>query len=325
MKLKEKLEHLFTPTEKNNYRAKTLHISFLTSYLFIIIILAGVFSIGKNVLGIATDITIQRLYELTNQKRAENGLSTLQSNEQLNDAARRKASDMISKKYWAHFGPNGESPWQFISASGYAYEIAGENLAKDFCCSSDVVSAWMDSPTHRENILRSDYQDVGFAIVNGFLEDEETTLVVQMFGSGKSTTPTQNTLVQQVEAEEKQTPTATILKTTPLVAKRVVTSPILPTLQPSSTPVITPIVYNTGTTFTDHPKSMTLSIFSLARKTTSNLSFMAIIILALALISDLYYAYKLDIIRFNSKNIAHILFVGVMLIGFIIISKGSIL
>ena len=317
MRIKERFQHSFTPTEKNNYRARSLHVSFLTTYLFIIIFLVGVFSIGRNVLGIATDITITRLLELTNQKRIENGLPELQNNEQLADAARRKAANMFEKNYWAHFGPDGESPWGFIVASGYKYSTAGENLAKDFCCSTDVVSAWMDSQTHRENILRGGYQDIGFAIVNGTLEGEETTLVVQMFGSSsQSTTPDQNSIIKQVQAEDKQVPT-----TTPLTS--ITTIP--PTQLPTPTIKITPLPLNTGSTYTDHPKSLAVLTYSLAQKTTSNLSFMAIIILALALISDLYYAYKLDIIRISSKNIAHILFVGVMLIGFIIISKGSIL
>ena len=42
----------------------------------------------------------------------------------------------------------------------------------------------MASPTHMENVMRKDYKDIGFAVVNGVLAGEETTLVVQMFGAG---------------------------------------------------------------------------------------------------------------------------------------------
>jgi hypothetical protein len=78
--------------------------------------------------------------------------------------------------------------------AGYQYEYAGENLAKNFLFSKNVVEAWMDSPTHRENVLRPEYTDVGFAVVNDVLNGEETTLVVQMFGK-----PLKNTTASVVE------------------------------------------------------------------------------------------------------------------------------
>ena len=99
------------------------------------------------------------------------------------EAAREKALNMFKNNYWAHYGPNGETPWQFVLEAGYQYEYAGENLAKNFLFSDGVMEAWMDSETHRENILRDEYTEVGFAVVNGLLEGEETTLVVQMFGA----------------------------------------------------------------------------------------------------------------------------------------------
>lgn len=137
---------------------------------------------SPGVLGIASDISISRLLSLTNQKREENGLQSLKLNEELSKAAGEKAKDMLASDYWAHNNPQGKSPWDFIISSNYKYLYAGENLAKDFANSDGVVSAWMKSPTHRENILQDKYEDVGFAVLNGRLNGEETTLVVQMFG-----------------------------------------------------------------------------------------------------------------------------------------------
>ena len=162
MSLKKLFSHYFTPHHSNNYRARLLHLDILVG----VVACLSVFSLfthtqtikSTNVLGIATDITIQKLLELTNTKRSENGLSPLTLNSSLSDAARRKANDMLSSNYWAHNNPTtGATPWTFVKASGYSYELAGENLAKNFMFSSDVVQGWMDSKSHRDNLLKSQF------------------------------------------------------------------------------------------------------------------------------------------------------------------------
>lgn len=178
--------HFFVPNESNDFRARALHHDFLTFYL--IIVISFVFSVKhltgqfNNVLGFATDITNQKLYQLTNKERGKYGLSKLKYNETLSKAAYKKAQDMFAKNYWAHFAPDGKTPWNFMYDAGYKYEYAGENLAKNFLFSQNVVEAWMKSPSHKENVLRREYAEIGFAVVNGILNGEETTLVVQMFG-----------------------------------------------------------------------------------------------------------------------------------------------
>ncbi len=138
---------------------------------------------NPQVLGLATDIRVQDLMSEVNAKRIQNGLSVLKENPQLDRAALLKAQDMFARGYWAHFAPDGKTPWAFIDTSGYHYKYAGENLARDFAVSKQVVDAWMNSPTHRKNILDSKFEDIGLAVVNGSLSGEETTLVVQIFGT----------------------------------------------------------------------------------------------------------------------------------------------
>ncbi|PIP14733.1 hypothetical protein COW98_00660 [Candidatus Roizmanbacteria bacterium CG22_combo_CG10-13_8_21_14_all_35_9] len=183
-KVKKIFLHFFIPNEQNNYRAKSLHPDFLSLYLVIAFFLAVVFNRTgiTNVLSFATDISIEKLYQLTNQEREKNNLPDLVYNNQLSQAAYQKAQDMFQKNYWSHYAPDGKTPWDFILSSGYKYEYAGENLAKNFLFSDGVVSAWMTSPVHRENLLKKEYSDVGLAVVNGILNGEQTTLVVQMFG-----------------------------------------------------------------------------------------------------------------------------------------------
>lgn len=134
------------------------------------------------VLGFASNITAKDVFESTNAQRLKAGLPPLRWDDTLAAAAARKAQDMFAKGYWAHVAPDGVTPWSFVLKSGYDYLYAGENLAKDFQLSDDVVNAWAASPSHRENLLSSRYQDMGLAVVNGVLNGFETTLVVQFFG-----------------------------------------------------------------------------------------------------------------------------------------------
>lgn len=180
------LRHFFLPHPTNNHRPKLLHHKSLFVLLLLIVILSAfTFSLRKlnpSVLGVATDITIEDLVGFTNQKRQEQGTPPVVLNKELSDAAAAKANDMFAKDYWAHNAPDGTTPWVFIQNAGYSYIYAGENLAKDFADSKGVVNAWMTSPSHRDNMLSHRYDEVGFAVVNGSLNGQETTLVVQMFG-----------------------------------------------------------------------------------------------------------------------------------------------
>lgn len=205
------LTHLFLPHESNNHKPRALHpyayLFYVVFFLFFGVGARIVHKYAPNILGVATNISVSDLLTLTNQKRAELGLSPLNLNNQLSQAASQKASDMFKDNYWAHFSPNGASPWDFIINSGYRYSYAGENLAKDFNDSQGVVNAWMASPSHRDNLLKGEYKDIGFAVINGTLNGQETTLVVQMFGSGTSSTPSPTPVENVVAEVATKTPT----------------------------------------------------------------------------------------------------------------------
>lgn len=179
--------HLFIPHSGNNHRAKLLHKSSLLVYILMLLTIQGIISTLEkthpSILGIATNISVERLLEKTNQKRQDAGFRPLKISPELSKAAEEKAKDMFKKNYWSHHSPDGLSPWDFILKSNYHYLYAGENLAKDFQTSDGVVDAWIASPSHKANIMRPEYEDIGFAIINGTLNGEETTLVVQMFGT----------------------------------------------------------------------------------------------------------------------------------------------
>jgi len=190
----------FIPHKEHKSRARLLSHGALISYSFVLVIFAVLIrflpAFAPGVLGYASDINVSDLLRYTNERRAKVGLRPLSLNKELNDAAYKKANDMFKVGYWAHVSPLGTKPWDFVLNEGYDYIYAGENLAKNFSNSEDVVQAWYDSPTHRENLLSPNYDDMGFAIVNGVLDGYETTIVVQMFGRLRA--PTQLAAVNEI-------------------------------------------------------------------------------------------------------------------------------
>lgn len=183
----QKIFHYFLPNPANNHRAKLLHHKSLIIVILVLFFGSFLTSFFRNniasVLGDSVDISIAKLLLLTNQERQENGLPPLVLNQKLLDAANKKGDDMLLKNYWAHNSPDGKTPWVFIREAGYNYIYAGENLAKGFSSSDEIVNAWMQSAKHRENVLSPNYKDVGFAIQSGKLNGETTILVVEEFGS----------------------------------------------------------------------------------------------------------------------------------------------
>lgn len=286
------LHSLFIPSSRNNYRARVLHHHALTAYLVVIffMLFASVQSQGR-VLGIATDITVERLLEYTNNERAGHALTPLVLNGRLSQAAQAKAQDMLLNNYWAHFGPTGATPWDFIIKSGYQYEFAGENLAKNFLYSQNVVTAWMNSPSHRENILRPEFREVGFAVVNGALSGEQTTLVVQMFGKPVGAAASQPL---QVTPTPQQATAPPVLGQDVKKVEPVVASPSTASFLPQfSYPQI-------------------LAAF--------------IVFLMASLAIDFYVVNKLQIVRLHGKNTAHMIFLIIMASGAVILlTRGGIM
>lgn len=181
-----KFWHHLLPHVRNDYHPTSIRLPGLAISLVLVALLmlptSGLTAEGS-VLGYATDITTGELHSLSNQERTSRGMSAYRLDSKLSSAATAKAKHMFANDYWAHTAPDGTTPWSFISASGYSYKLAGENLAKDFSTSAGVVNGWMASSGHKANILSSTYKDVGYAAVNGTLQGKKTTLVVAMYGA----------------------------------------------------------------------------------------------------------------------------------------------
>ncbi len=304
------LRHFLLPHESNNQKAKVLH----PGSLFIITVgLIGFQLIlglaGRSfprVLGYAANISPEEVIRLTNARRAESGLAPLSQSSTLSQAALAKGNDMLAKGYWAHFAPDGTSPWNFFLNFGYKYKYAGENLARDFADASTAVSAWMNSPTHRENILNPNYRDIGIGVVEGNLLGADTTIIVQFFGSPLQESATAN--IPEARAKEAAFP---ISSATPRP-----TSTPTPTPTPTLTPIPTPQqIEEVGSSVTF------VSPFS----STKGVSLLVTGILLMVLSIDFIVVKRNKIVRSGGKTLAHIAFLGMILAVILILKAGQII
>ncbi len=183
----DRVKHHFVPSHENAYRPHLLRKGALTFLLAVALLSEGalVFNLmaqqsGSNFLAAVIQ---SEILSLTNTERVDNNVSPLTENKLLDQSAQAKADDMAARGYFAHNSPDGKDPWSWIDAAGYNYQYAGENLAVRFVDSKDVVDAWMASPTHRANIVKPVYTEVGVGIAQGIYKGQEATFVVQHFGT----------------------------------------------------------------------------------------------------------------------------------------------
>jgi hypothetical protein len=296
MQFFELVKHLFVPHTTNNQKAKLLHSESLFFIAVGLIVFQLLLGFGRKtfpqVLGYAANISPSEVIRLTNVQRADNGLSPVTESTILDAAALAKGNDMLAKDYWAHFAPDGTTPWSFFLKFGYKYSYAGENLARDFQDASSTVTAWMNSPSHRENMLNPNYKDIGIGVVEGNLAGVDTTIIVQFFGaplSGESVIPV-------VQAKEGLVPSVT-------------SSP-----SPSPTPTPVEVVASVQTT----PK---MSPFA----STKNVSLLVTGILILLLSIDLIIVRRKRIARIGGKTLAHLAYLGMILAVLLILKAGQII
>lgn len=103
----------------------------------------------------------QRVLELTNEIRAKHGLRPLRMSAKLSEAATWMAEDMASYDYFDHTDRLNRKLGNRLQDFGYAYSLAGENIATGSLSPEKVVEGWMNSPGHRANILRAEFAEIG--------------------------------------------------------------------------------------------------------------------------------------------------------------------
>lgn len=101
---------------------------------------------------------------LVNVERAKHGLAPLTQNWELSRVARYKSQDMKNKGYFSHYSPTYGSPFDMMKKFGFKFYSAGENIAMGQRTPQEVMTAWMNSPGHRANILKADFKEIGVGL-----------------------------------------------------------------------------------------------------------------------------------------------------------------
>ena len=301
--MKHNLSYYFIPQEKNNYRAQILKNGFLLLLVGVYLINQSVIkligTVKPGVLGYSSEITVQKVLDQTNIQRQNNGLAPLKYNSVLSESATNKANDMFAKNYWAHTSPSGTTPWDFFKAVDYSYSVAGENLARDFYDTESLMNGWMNSPTHKANIVNTKYQEIGIGVVNGTLGGIKTTLVVQHFGA-----PIVGVVTK--ESKPKQPQTVTNPQVNPEVVNNLV----------ANDKAITPV----NTKILSEEKSEYINPLTI-NKIVGIIIFGLIIVV---LFVDGYFTLKSGVNRLTGSNISHIGFLLIILLFMLYQRQGVI-
>ena len=210
------LKRHLIPHEGNDYKPHLLEEVAMFGLLCLVLISFSVANI-QSLLLISSDWLVGAILPAvvaaeTNEERSDEAIPILVRSKELDRAATMKAEHMAAGEYFAHYSPEGISPWYWFNEVSYDYLHAGENLAIHFTDSGEVVDAWMDSPTHRDNIMNEDYREIGIGTARGEYRGHSTVYVVQLFGTPRE---------RIIAAEERVT---TVAPTTE--SQEIVTAPV---------------------------------------------------------------------------------------------------
>lgn len=107
----------------------------------------------------------KKLLSLINEERKKNNLPDLIIDEDLQNIARLKAKDIVENNYFSHISPNFGTPFEMLKNNGINYKTASENIAGNSSIEG-AVSSWMNSETHKKNILSNNFNYTGLAVVD---------------------------------------------------------------------------------------------------------------------------------------------------------------
>lgn len=103
-----------------------------------------------------------QVLQLVNAERAKNGLGALTMNANASKAAQVRATEIVTS--FSHTRPSGQDPFTALKQFGVSYSTAGENIAYGYPDAKSVMTAWMNSPGHRANILNGSFKQVGVGV-----------------------------------------------------------------------------------------------------------------------------------------------------------------
>ncbi|MGB9848186.1 MAG: CAP domain-containing protein [Minisyncoccia bacterium] len=266
-KLQKQISNYLIPQIDNDFQPHSLRTKSVLWIFIIILILENFFFLLAYYLIPSSEflasLISNSIVQYTNQYRLTSNAPQLTINPLLNEAARLKAEDMAQKGYFSHTSPDNITPWEWLKKVGYDYVYAGENLALNFTDSQEVVEAWLNSESHRQNLLNPNFKEIGIGIAKGTYKNQPAIFIVQFFGTPKlmpnsETNQAKNHLVSP-------SPLATPIKTyqspkptqTPIISPA--TTKEIPTPE-TQILAVSPSVTSSDTSFSIKPQSLWASI-----------------------------------------------------------------
>ena len=312
------ITHLLLPGYSNNQKAKIIHSESIIGFVFLLVvgqyIISHLSKVGISVLGYASQISTGEVIKLTNDKRMVTGEPPLAYSPELAEAAKAKGEDMLAKGYWAHVAPDGTQPWKFFNDVGYKYRYAGENLAKDFPTPQEAIDAWMASPTHRDNMLSSKYDEVGVAVVEGDLNGVDTTIIIQLFGKKYDTTIASAT-----------TDISAASGNGIISGSESITPEVTAVLTPTQAPMPTLVANGSIASLREVGKPSAFQVLISPFSTKKGYSAAATSILLITFTIDAVFILKRKTARIGGKTLAHIIFLTMILVIVVLLQSGEIL
>lgn len=101
-----------------------------------------------------------------NAYRKQKGLKPLRLNATLTAAAKAHSRDLAKWDRISHFGSDGSNPWDRVKRAGYNAKLAAENVGTGQVSFEEVLKGWKESPGHNKNLLLSDAEHMGIALVH---------------------------------------------------------------------------------------------------------------------------------------------------------------
>jgi uncharacterized protein YkwD len=118
----------------------------------------------------------QRILDLTNAERKKKDLPPLKADPVLCEVARAHSANMAKQNKMAH-ELDGKTTYDRVKGAGYRFSWIAENLANGDVGVEEVMEAWMDSKVHRENILDTNFTEVGL----GLAQDGQNVYYTEVF------------------------------------------------------------------------------------------------------------------------------------------------
>jgi uncharacterized protein YkwD len=123
----------------------------------------------------------QNCFDAVNHQREVKGLRALEESDELLEVARDYSRRMAEEGFFSHIDPEGKSVRERVREAGLRWHVLGENLAFSRGYVSPVAATlvgWMDSPTHRKNILEPSYTE---GAVGAWISSKGTVYFTQIF------------------------------------------------------------------------------------------------------------------------------------------------